>query len=61
VRRAISRRESLDDLRRTALEAGLVPMRRTALDLVRRGVIPLTEVPWVLSAERMAEEKVEPA
>lgn len=60
VRRAISRREPLDDLRRTALSAGLVPMRTTALDLVRRGIIPLTEVPWVLSAERMAEEKVDP-
>jgi hypothetical protein len=27
---------------------------------VRRGIIPLTEVPWVLSAERMAEETLSP-
>jgi type IV pilus assembly protein PilB len=62
VRRAIARRDPLDELRRTALATGLVPMRSEALELVRRGIIPLTEVPWVLSAERMAEEKVgEPA
>ena len=38
------------------LDLGLVPMRRTALDLVDRGVIPLTELPWLLPAERMAPE-----
>jgi type IV pilus assembly protein PilB len=60
IRRAIARREPLDELRKAALEGGLVPMRTTALDLVRRGIIPLTEVPWVLSAERMAEETLSP-
>jgi len=59
VRRAISKREALDDLRHIALSSGLVPMRTAALDLVTRGVIPLTEVPWVLSAERMEEEHAE--
>lgn len=58
IRRAIARREPLDELRKAALEQGLIPMRTTALDLVRRGIIPLTEVPWVLSAERMAEERL---
>jgi type IV pilus assembly protein PilB len=56
VRRAIARREPLDELRRLAIGEGLSTMRAAALDLVRRGVIPLREVPWLLSAERMADE-----
>jgi type IV pilus assembly protein PilB len=56
VRRAIARREPLDDLRKLAMGQGLSTMRVAALDLVRRGVIALREIPWILSAERMAEE-----
>jgi type IV pilus assembly protein PilB len=56
VRRAIARREPLDELRKLAIGEGLSTMRAAALDLVRRGIIPLREVPWLLSAERMADE-----
>jgi type IV pilus assembly protein PilB len=32
-------------------------MRESALDLVTRGVIPMSELPWILPAERMASER----
>jgi type IV pilus assembly protein PilB len=57
VRRAICRKVSVDDLRVVALDAGLVTMRESALDLVTRGVIPMSELPWILPAERMASER----
>lgn len=44
----------MDELREVAIGAGLVPMRESALDLVRAGVIPLAELPTILPAERMA-------
>lgn len=55
VRLAIAHRKAVDELRHTALEAGLVTMRSSALDLVQRGVIPFGELPWVLSLDRLAE------
>jgi type IV pilus assembly protein PilB len=57
IRRAISRRLPVDELRDAALGAGLVTMRRSALELVRGGVISLGELRWVLSADRMAPER----
>lgn len=59
VRRAVSRGLSLDDLRRVAHDSGLVTMRKSALELVQRGVVSLAELRWVLSAERMAPERPE--
>ena len=56
VRLAVAHRLAVDELRRVALGAGLVTMRTSALHLVEHGVIPLSEVPWVLSVERMAPE-----
>ena len=57
VRRAISRRLPVDELRDAALDAGLITMRDSALDLVRAGVIPLSELPRILPAERMGGER----
>jgi type IV pilus assembly protein PilB len=57
VRGAIARRSTVDELRAVALRAGLRPMRESALDLVRRGVIPVDELPWLLPPERMARER----
>lgn len=54
IRKAISRHVPVDELRDTALDAGAVTMRQSALDLVQAGIIPLSEVPWILPAERMA-------
>ncbi len=54
LRRAISRQPLVDELRELAIEIGLVPMRDSALRLVRDGVIPVTELPRVLSAEQLA-------
>lgn len=55
IRKAISRRVPVDELREVAIESGSVAMRQSALELVRTGTIPLSEMPWVLPAERMAE------
>ncbi len=57
IRRAISRQLPVDELRRIGLDAGLVTMRRNALELVRTGVIPFSELRWVLSVERLAPER----
>jgi type IV pilus assembly protein PilB len=57
IRRAISRRLPVDELRDAALAAGLVTMRDSALQLVAAGVIPLSEVPRILPADRMAPER----
>ncbi len=59
VRRAIARGVPVDDLRQVALHSGLSTMRRRALALVQEGILPLTELPWVLPAERMASEELE--
>ncbi|MEJ8566576.1 ATPase, T2SS/T4P/T4SS family [Elongatibacter sediminis] len=57
VRSAITRRVTVDELRQVALGAGMITMRDSALKLVTDGVIPLSELPRVLPAERMAEER----
>ncbi len=54
LRTGIAHRLAMDELREVAIGAGLVPMRESALDLVRAGVIPLSELPSLLPAERMA-------
>ena len=54
MRRAISARLPLDDLREEAVEAGLNPLRTNALRHVREGRIPLSEIPRILSVEAMA-------
>jgi type IV pilus assembly protein PilB len=55
-RDVISRQPPLGELRWRALDAGLVTMRDSALDLVIQGVIPMSELPRILPAERMAPE-----
>jgi type IV pilus assembly protein PilB len=54
IRRAIARELPLDDLRAEAEKAGLQPLRRHALELVEEGLIPLAELPRILSVEAMA-------
>jgi type II secretory ATPase GspE/PulE/Tfp pilus assembly ATPase PilB-like protein len=56
VRRAITRRLPLDELRAAALAAGLIPMREHALELVAAGLVALEELPQVLTPERLAPE-----
>jgi type IV pilus assembly protein PilB len=56
VRRAVTRRVPVDELRQVALAAGMTTMRESALRLVMGGVIPLSELPRLLPAERMAPE-----
>ena len=58
VRRAITRRLPLDELRAAALAAGLIPMREHALELVAAGLVALEELPQVLTPERLAPELV---
>ena len=53
---AISRNASVDELRRHALTAGLMPLRDHALQLVREGVIPLDQLKAMLPPERLAPE-----
>lgn len=54
LRKAISRRLPLDELRELARGAGLVPMRSHALTLVRDGTISLGELPEMFSPEQLA-------
>lgn len=56
IREAISRQPSIIELRSLALDAGLLTMRDSALDHVIQGSIPLSELPRILPAERMAPE-----
>jgi type IV pilus assembly protein PilB len=56
IRDAISRKPAIGELRRLVLDAGLVTMRDSALDHVIAGEIPLSEMPRLLPAERMAAE-----
>jgi len=53
VRSAIARQLPLDDLRATALEAGLISMRESALHHVNAGTISFSELPRILPAERL--------
>ena len=55
LRRAIARKLPVDDIRETALRAGLRSMRDRAVQLVQQGIVPLEELPRILPAERMAE------
>ena len=59
IRRAISNEVAVDDLREKCLEAGLVTMRNTALDLVQEGVITFDELRRILPEERMAPESAD--
>ncbi|RLA45508.1 MAG: protein-L-isoaspartate(D-aspartate) O-methyltransferase [Gammaproteobacteria bacterium] len=56
LRNAISRQIPVGELRKLALDCGLVTMRDSALDHVIQGNIPLSELPRILPAERMAPE-----
>jgi type IV pilus assembly protein PilB len=56
MRKAISRRLPVDELRDIAVDAGLHTMRESAIWLVNRGIVPLEELPRVLPAERMAPD-----
>ncbi len=57
LRDVISRQPPLGELRWRALDAGLVTMRDSALELVLQGVIPLSELPRILPEERLAPEQ----
>lgn len=57
MRDHISRQPSLGELRWRALDAGLVTMRDSAIELVVQGIIPLSELPRILPAERLAPER----
>ena len=54
IRKAISRRAVLDEVREIAGCQGLSSLRESALQLVGQGLIPLAELYDVLSAEQMA-------
>ena len=56
LRRAISRLEPSHVIRQIALANGLIGMRESALALVSSGTIALSELPSLLTAERMAAE-----
>ncbi len=55
-RSAVSRRCSVDELREVALDAGLLPMREHALDLIRGGVVAFDELRMLLPPERLKPE-----
>ena len=56
IRNAISMQPPIVKLRAIALDNGLISMRDSALDHVIQGNIPLSELPRILSEERMAPE-----
>ncbi len=56
IRNAISKHPPIGEMRKLALDCGLVSMRDSALDHVIQGNIPLSELPKILPAERMAPE-----
>jgi len=56
IRNAISKQLPVAELRKLALDCGLVTMRDSALDHVINGNISLSELPRILPAERMAPE-----
>ncbi len=56
IRDAIARQVSALEMRSIALDNGLVTMRDSALAHVINGDIPLSEIPRLLSADRMAPE-----
>ncbi|MCO4771027.1 MAG: type II/IV secretion system protein [Deltaproteobacteria bacterium] len=58
MRRAISQRLPLDDLRAAARLEGVRPMRDHALSLVKAGIIALEELPRMLSMEQLMPDPV---
>jgi type IV pilus assembly protein PilB len=56
IRNTISQQKTATELRWQALDAGMITMRDSALNLVVEGVIHLSELPKVLLQERMAPE-----
>ncbi len=57
LRMAISQHPPVEKLRHLALDMGLVTMRDAALDLVQREMIALSELPNILSSDRLAPER----
>jgi len=57
LRNAISLHPPVGDLRRMALKADLIPLRDSALALVREGKIAFGDLPFLLSWERLAPER----
>ncbi len=55
LRIAISGQPPVEELRRLAMKTGLVPLRDAALGLVAQGQIAVTELPLMVSLERLAE------
>lgn len=56
LRDVISQQPSIGELRWRALDAGMVTLRDSALELVLQGIIALDELPRILPEERMAPE-----
>ncbi len=54
IRTGISRQMTVDELRGIAYQSGLKPIRNHLIELVLRGVTPLSEIPRTLSIEQMA-------
>lgn len=61
IRKGISMRLTVDELRELAWQAGLKPIRNNLIELVLRGITPLDEIPATLSIEQMAPPTHEPA
>ncbi|MBI2375939.1 MAG: type II/IV secretion system protein [Deltaproteobacteria bacterium] len=61
LRRAISRRLPLDDLRAVARGSGLIPLIHQALEMVYSGLITLEELPSILNAEALVWHPPSPA
>jgi len=59
LRKAISLHPPAGELRRLALQADLIPMRDSALALVRDGKIAFGDLPFLLSWERLSPERRE--
>lgn len=57
IRNAIALKIPVAQLRAIALDSGLTTMRDSALNHVLEGTIPLSELPRILPADRMAPEK----
>ena len=57
IRDAIARKVPVARLRAIALDSGLITMRDSGLNHVLQGNIPLSELPRILPADRMAPEK----
>jgi type IV pilus assembly protein PilB len=57
LRAAIATKVPVAELRSIALDSGLTTMRDSALNHVLEGAIPLSELPRILPADRMAPEK----